>query len=304
MTQGDIIYVNGDSFTAGSDLGDYLLPDYPSEKSLNDFLNNLDGESAMNYENWRHKWYSDRPDLLDDVKSSEINLRWSTHLSTLLDTEIVNNSYPGSDNYGIVVRACNDIEKLNKQGYRISRIIIQFTGFSRYSYLRHVDTSAGEQFQLDIKNISKLELGDGFYLRHLMPIQRDTTRLTKRENRFVEREILEEMVYEDQCSSTKFLSNLLTLKMYSDAIKGVSGIKPLFVDSIFMKSYFAYTGANRYLKPDSYINEIFNYIFPEPMLSMYDIPEFNEPSLTGGGHFVSSVHKQFAEQIAMRYFNE
>ena len=300
----DIVYVNGDSFAAGADLGDYLLPDYPEQWTLDDLINKYDPDIGSRYVSWRSKFYDPRSELYNqNAINAQFKLRWSNVLSTIVNKNVINNSYAGADNYSIIVRSCNDIQQLLEEGHTVTHIIIQFTGFNRYSYVRNSNSSHDDRFYYDIKNLFKSSMRDGFYFRHIKSSELGTGQLTDKESKFLEKEVLEELVYDDQESSSRLLSHLLTLKLYKDAIKGCAGVEPIFVDSLFMKSYFRYTDTERYLISGSYINDIFNYIFPGSMLSMYDIPDFyNEKSITGGRHFVSSVHERFAKLLAERYF--
>lgn len=300
----DIVYVNGDSFSAGADLADYLLPDYPEQWTLNDLINNYDPDIGSRYVNWRHKFYDARSEFYSqDALNAQDRLRWSSILASTVDRTVINNSYAGADNYSITVRSCNDIQKLISKGYTITHVIIQFTGFNRYSYVRNSNNSRDNRFYYDIRNQSKSSMKDGFYLRHIKSSELNTGQLTDKESKFLEKEVLDELVYEDQDSSSRLLSHLLTLKLYKDAIKGVSGVDPIFVDSLFMKSYFRYTDTEKHLISGSYINDVFNYIFPGSMLSMYDIPDFyNEKSITGGRHFDRFVHEKFSKLLAERYF--
>jgi hypothetical protein len=304
MTQDkEVIYVNGDSFAAGTDLADHLIPGCPEEQSLDDLMNRHDSKRIMDYVNWRHDYYN-KMDTKPLMAIEEAN-RWSSKLSKIIDKPVINKAHPGSDNFSIFIRTCSDVNKLKAQGYRISKIIIQITGFMRYSYIRDKMYSANKVFNLDLNALHRLELEDGFFIRHVMPIQMESDKITEKENEFLKRSFYEECVYDDQLSTTKLIGNLLTLKMYKDAVKGATGIDPLIVDSWFMKSYLIYTDTEKYLEnKNSYESKLFREIFSDQFITMFDIPDFNEKSLTAGGHFNLTVHEKFAKLLAERYFNE
>lgn len=305
MTQDkDVIYVNGDSFTEGADIADYNLPGYPEEQSLYDLINNHNPQRNIDYNNWRHDLLTNNPENVY-IKELQQQRRWPSKLSSIIDKPIINNSYSGSDNFSIFTRTCNDVQKLQENGTIVSKIIIQVTGFMRYSYIRNVETSSDDdRFTLDLRHMNKIELADGFFFRHVMPIQMGSPRITPQENEFLKRSIYEELIYDDQPRSSKFISNLLTLKLYKDAVKGATGIEPIIVDSLFMKTHLCWSGDSEYLEnKDSYASRLFRSVFSDQIESMFDIPDFNEKSLTGGNHFVESVHTKFAQRLAARYFN-
>jgi hypothetical protein len=300
----DIIYVNGDSFTAGTDIVDHTLPGYPAEQSLHDLVENHNPQRSIDYHNWRYNLLNKNPDTVY-IQELEKQRRWSSKLSSIIGKPIINNSYAGSDNFSIFTRTCSDVEKLRQKGYTVSKIIIQLTGFMRYSYIRNIETSSDDAFRLDLTHMKQMELAEGFFFRHVMPIQMGSDRITPQENEFLKRSLYEELIYDDQSNSSKFIGNLLNLKLYKDAVTGATGIEPIIVDSMFIKTYLHWTGSSEYLKnKDSYASRLFRSIFSDQIESMFDIPDFNEKSLTGGNHFVESVHTKFAERLATRYFNE
>lgn len=304
MTQDkDIIYVNGDSFTAGSDLADYLLPGYPEEITLNDMVNNHDTNRINSYTEWKREQQKKKIVNFKYLSDIETSNRWSNKLSMIINKPVLNKSHPGSDNFSIFARTCSDIEKLRASGTTVSKIIIQITGFMRYSYIRSAEYSSGDVFKLDIRTLHRLELADGFFFRHLMPMYMGSSIITKAENEFLKRSLYEEVVYGDQPQSSKLIGHLLNLKMFKDAVRGVSGVDPIIVDSLFMKTYLHYTYSAKYLEnKDSYVYKLFENVFSDQLMTMFDIPDFYEKSITCGGHFNAKVHEKFAEKIAERYF--
>jgi hypothetical protein len=298
----EIVYVNGDSFTAGSDLGDYLIPGYPDEYSLDDFMCGTISKSMNDYSLWREDYFNVNAETDFLIRTEQAN-KWSSKLAEIIDKPVINKAYPGSDNFSIFARTCNDVEKLKLSGYKVTNIIIQVTGFMRYSYVRSAEFSSHKIFEIDVKSLDRLELGDGFFLRHLIPVQIGSSRITEKESEFLKKSFYEEIIYEGQPSDANLISKLLNLKMYKDAVYGATGIEPIIVDSLFMLSYLKFTKTEKYLEnKDSYVSKLFRNIFSDNITTMFNIPDFNAKSITGGGHFTSKVHEKFAALLAERYF--
>jgi len=308
MTNKEIVYVNGCSFTAGTDIADDSHEQYPGHISVNYALKTTGLQEsydlARQYFNWKNSLD------IDTVRSliyREQQLRWTSILSNILNVDIINNSCSGTDNQSMIIRTCNDIAKLQAQGHVIKKIIIQFTCRTRFSYVRSWDTSENVIYDIDIKSKEKITLDDKFYMRYINHGMVDGTYIDPYENIFL-KSYNPLILYEEQPEGSQFLNYLLQLKIYKNAIMGSTGIEPIFIDSWFLKLFGCQRVENDVrlynssLHDESVINRTIAEVFPEGFSSMIDVCNRDDLVMTPGYHFNSAVHKKFAEHLSERYF--
>jgi len=312
----DVIYVNGCSFTTGIDIGDYLLPGYPNELSVDDYITLTDSElyseHMIAYNQWRDEQYEkmvpNNPGLdyagLSNRSMREV--RYSSKLENLTGIQVINKSAPGSDNHSIYLRTCNDIYNLKKQGYNVKKIIFQFTCRTRYSYIKEISDDI-ESTQL---NYNKLD--DEFFCRSLNHAGMKHKPYTDAERYFLEKDTLS-VLEMDMKLKTRWLNYFSKLKMYKDAIYGETGIEPIMVDSIFteveLERAKMHNSKNVFdflynPDPDTYVGRTIMSLFPRGIDSMAKMINKDEKSLTSGLHFNKEVHERFATHLAEKYFNE
>lgn len=293
MTQGkNIIYVNGDSFTEGSDMADHLYPFFKKYYSLHDILTeDVDSRLASQTFAINQKYnFNDNianRELVNTITQFEVNNRWSSILSKKLDTPVYNlSSQGGSSMYGIMYRTLADLYRLQKQGYIITDIIIQLTSPGRYSFFD--ETKDYEEPQR--KN------NDYYYhMRHFNHLR----------NPEIVNIISANEPYE--MSEYRWLNELY---LFKHALASITNARLLLVDSVFYRKcingikpfQFMYSDwLNKNM--DDYLLDFKKQLDDEVELSMLDCIDLNEPeTLTDGMHFTAKVHDIFAKKIAERYF--
>jgi len=314
MTNKEIIYVNGCSFTGGTDIADELYEQYPGHISLDYAINTTGHPEAFDrsrqYFNWKQTLVANDPD--GHILEEEKKLRWSNVLSNILGIDVINNSCAGTDNQSMIIRTCNDIAKLQRQGHVIKKIIIQFTCRTRFSYVRSWDSNSWDInksyiYAIDKRNKEKITLDDEFYMRYINHGLIDGDYINPYENIFL-KSYNPCILYEKQSEGSQFLNYLLQLKIYKNAIMGSTGIEPIFVDSWFLKLFGCQIVENDVrlynssIDSKSIIDRTIAELFPEGFSSMIDICLRDDLVMTPGYHFNSTVHKKFAEHLSERYF--
>ena len=150
-----IIYCNGDSFTAGVNLCDYIFPGYLGyftrkelrslKKEIKKFKSSKSFYCEEKYVEYK-KILEGSTDLIfyDNVDNGLVTLsgchsfleKKHTYLSEMerLDPTIltINNAVPGASMGGICNRTILDLLSMRDKGIHIERVIIQLTSFTRY----------------------------------------------------------------------------------------------------------------------------------------------------------------------------
>lgn len=316
----DIIYVNGCSFTTGIEIADYILPGYTKEFSVNEYssfsFENFFGSDIINYNNWKQEMcagYTPEDSALTYggvTYRLEKEIRYTSILEKLVGIPVINAASPGCDNNSIYLRTCNDVYNLRKQGYNVKKIIFQFTGMSRFSYIKETADVTDELYGNYYLNFNKLD--DEFMCRSINYANRNQPSYTTHEKHFVENEPTPALEIGMKLKS-KWLNTFSKLNMYKDAVKGATGIEPIMVDSIFIEAEldrdrrgYSEHDFDFLNNPDvnTYIGRTMQTLFPQGMDSMAKMMDKNKASLTPGLHFNKEVHELFAEHLARKYFNE
>jgi len=299
MTQDkNIIYVNGDSFTEGSDMADHMYPFFKRYYSLNEITSEdidirLSNQRASVLNKSKFHRTSDDRQLIDKINRFQTDNRWSTVLSKLLNRPVYNiSSHGGSSMYAIAYRTIADLYRLQQEGFTITDTVIQVTGAHRYSFF--AETNDEEEPQRD-SNIRYYHIRTG---NPLSPNRINT-------------ELLQAISLEEsvEMAEYRWLHDVCMLK---NAIENLTKSRVIFVDSVFyLKQFnglrsFDFSNSPWLNKnPTDYVLNFKKILDNEMKLTMLNCIGNNEPdTITDGMHFTAPVHDKFAQQIARTYFNE
>lgn len=293
----NIIYVNGDSFTEGNELGDDLIPGNNfSNYSLND-INDPDTYEIIT--NTKQKFYDWRQSKILEpetgtykvINDAEYNRRWSTILENIIKQPVVNiSSQGGSSNYAIAYRTLVDVTDLLRQGHTISHVIIQVSCPIRYSYFSRREENEtpepGIAYGNTKKYFIKSENGGPGHSHALADALWN----------------LEGFHYE--FSALRSLHDLYSLRL---AIKGLSpSTRVEFVDSVWVGGKFGFT--RMFELPDEIRNQAPEHLvnFSDELSeipAMVDLIDNDEKLIMPLLHFSHEVHQRFSAKLAELYFN-
>ena len=316
-----VIYVNGCSFTNGVDIADYILDGYPEELSFNDvkhhFNNGTAGDKAFEYLNWRNLKYAEivpgTTELNFAGKANRLmqQLNWAALLGDITNTTIINKSAPGSDNYGIYLRTCNDIYNLRKQGIDVKKAIIQFTCRTRHAYIKEFRYDSYDVYRPALLDHNKLD--DEFFVRSLNQGSSIADNYSVAEKFFLSTDNRQALEL-DMWANSRLLNYLSTVNMYKNAIQGALGIEVIMVDSLFFEiEYITVNEGSTDIQQtmdidnpnlETYLGRTILSLFPNGIDSMARMMDKDHKSFTSGFHFNKEVHEKFAKHLAKKYFNE
>ena len=128
------VYTNGDSFTAGTELADSVLPGAPPlklDRTRVCRFNNLTDEEKK----WAHnrhaagiKFYGS----IENFENAEKSLAWPAELSKInSNIQIQNGAQPGASMIGIAHRTMSDLMLSKTAGINFDFVFIQLTSPSR-----------------------------------------------------------------------------------------------------------------------------------------------------------------------------
>ena len=121
-----MIYVNGDSFTAGTGLSDYeFIPDFEKYNKHN--------ISMPDYYQVRRKALTHSE---ESYKIRNKELSWPARMGKILGTEVINAGEGGSSMSSILYRTLLDLTKLQMEGITPERVIIMPTSANRISLIQ------------------------------------------------------------------------------------------------------------------------------------------------------------------------
>jgi hypothetical protein len=317
----EVIYVNGCSFTHGEDIADYILDGYTDELSFNEvkhcFNTHLAGDKVAKYLNWRQLRYAELVPGHDELnfagKTNRLRsqLNWPAILADITGTTIINKSSPGSDNYGIYLRTCNDIYNLKKQGIDVKKAIIQLTCRTRHAYIKEFRWNSYDIYRSEYLNNNKLD--DDFFVRSLNQGSSTLDNYSVAEKLFLETDNYQALELE-VWAKTRLLNYLSMINLYKNAIQGALGIEVIMVDSLFFEiEYATVNEGSIYIKqnmdidnpdPETYLGRTILSLFPNGFDSMARMMDRDHKAFTPGFHFNKEVHEKFAKHLAKKYFNE
>lgn len=279
----NIIYVGGDSFTAGEDLSDELIPGN-QELSTCEYRNMLHADWHSRLENWRNikqQFYFQNASEFDNHVENNRNTRWSSVLQSVLNRPVINySSAGGSSMFAIAYRAAFDINRLQNQGYKITDVILQLTNASRYTFFTD-------------SNQEEYHNKESYLIRSVNPASEVCMDL-----------ISAIATHESYIHSVYRL--FYEIYQAEKMIESIIGKKPIFVDSIFFEpaeflNRNLFKTANNF---DGFIKDYSIELKDKLQLSMYKcINNQDEKVWTTTYHLNAEIHKRFAKRIAETYFN-
>lgn len=154
-----LIYVNGDSFTAGVHLFDEIFPSYPGDFTCEELISRQ--SEIKKFEKFKSIFlqrYVDYEKLLDldvsleffdtrlpnmvklanNINEAEKQKAYPAYIKSIdRSIEIINNAVPGASISGICYRSILDLLSLKGKGITVDCVIIQLTSLSRYEIFDH-----------------------------------------------------------------------------------------------------------------------------------------------------------------------
>lgn len=119
-----IIYVNGDSFTDGSGLGDHVVfENFPG--------NMIDRSLPTRWGTTRSKILSSHPELRTLSKIENRKRVWATQLKNYINAEIINEAVGGSGIFSILTRTIHDVTNLVRNDKIPDLVLIGLTTCTR-----------------------------------------------------------------------------------------------------------------------------------------------------------------------------
>lgn len=301
----DIIYVTGDSFTAGEDLSDYIIkPDFEGY-SLKEFEyynnSNLIEDIYLSWNKIRYNY--DNYNIQDVLRNNE-KKRWSNHLSNLLKIPVFNNSEGGIATDNILYRTVLDIHYLKSCGMTVKEVIVQITEPSRFTYF-DVNINSGYHSGSHPLWIQGLDPEIKWHAcsRHINKSKSNVNEC----NLFKQNILLQD--YDSLLYKT-----FMIFKIYETTVRDLIKKSPIFVDSYFWKTKGMYNNLNEAIQrtrinnknwqKDFILNNYALDFYDNVKLSMLDcIANDEEKVFTANFHLNEVIHERFAERIANTYFN-
>ena len=132
-----IIYCNGDSFTSGVDLADYLIPGYPGGTPMCPWETGPQTPDVREADNWHKNTYDNSHQLgklrqtkMKAIRNEEFNRAWPNKLHNLSGYPVINNALSGSSMDRIARTTVSDLISLKEEHANIISII-GLTGIDR-----------------------------------------------------------------------------------------------------------------------------------------------------------------------------
>ena len=276
------IYVNGDSYTVGSELPDWVLPGFPGYRQYD----TLPGNPMAKVSEKTIEWYARRKKVaskyfgsIENYRKAEQDLAWPSGLHKINPKLLVHNgSKSGASMAGITHRTIADLLTHKVKGIMFDRVFIQLTSCQRFEI--YDATMPREKFIVDkavgwadtLPNKTQRELGNCYVAQ-----------------------------YKDEDYAIKFLYNLCTLKQ---AVKGLTGYEPIILSSTLLST----NGVIYPLKNN-----------PDPLIQLLlkesgilDIPSEccmstvhmdNNFLFCPGLHFEHRTHQEYAKIIYNKYIH-
>jgi hypothetical protein len=261
-----MIYVNGDSFTAGVGLSDHeFVPEF--EKY------NIDNISIYDYYQVRQKA------LIQSEESYKIRnkeLSWPERMSKILGTEVINAGEGGSSMGAIIYRTLLDLTKLQMEGITPAQVIIMLTSENRITLIQTLYTSKS----VDLPNLNR-------------PWITSIVLGNMENNSFIERFTQETLSV--QSESDLLVKWLLEIALVKKVVKSIIGQYPIIVVPEFIINC---------IKPQLKILNISNNPTFSELMSVSDILNIDSTLLMRpinclpDRHYDNESHEVFAHQVA------
>ena len=289
-----LIYVAGDSFTAGEDIGDFLIPGAQSRNIL-EWDNIQKNDISRLWFQHRNKIIQDDPGLGVQFDICNKENRWSTILSNLTNTTVINSSIGGSSFYEIMYKTLHDVLSLKTQGKEIVDVLVQLTSPDRYAYF-----TDNHKYQ---KNYNKEKYLIYSFMR------------TGTDEPF---NFYTDAHYDAQPFHFTVYRFFVDLMFFDNAMINLMGKSPIYVDSVFYKNDFRFAVSIREIVNDWFLvlKRNRHLVSPEIMafaqdmiknrieLAMDDGVKPTDRVWTTNFHLDETIHKRFAERVAARYFSD
>lgn len=271
------IYVNGDSYAAGTELADPVLLGFPGYNHTGSPISTEVSKEIKEWTNMKWQVGSSYYGGIDNYIKAEKSLAWPAELSKLDPNLFVNNgSKNGASMTGITHRTIADLLTYRAQGVTFDRVFIQLTSCHRFEIY---DVNAPQQkFIVDksvgwidtLPNKTQRDLGECYVAQ-----------------------------YKDADYAVKFLYNLCTLKQ---AVKGLTGTDPIILSSLF---FFT----NNVIDPLKHnTNPLIQTLLTEsgildidPALCMLSVHRDNNFLYLPVSHFEHRTHIAYAKIIYDKY---
>jgi hypothetical protein len=283
------IYFSGDSFTAGDELADFMLPNWPG------YFSDSDEHAKKQGRSWAAKHrlkaiYSQPREQLNQFFIEQQKRVWPTLLAKKLGADYLVSGKGGSSQGDTNYRTMLDIERLIGEGKKIDHVFIQVT----------------EPYRIEIFN----KYQDTYYTNNaissLLACLADVY-TNYNEKEFTKRWLL---IEDDTGKIARFLTNIIFIRNY---VKSKLHYEPIFVDSMFMTEF---TKKIKALEPSQIIQtgELNTLIKTsgviDPTTLEHTLPSmrsFVNPHrnhMAPNGHVAPEVHEVFAEHLFQHFFQK
>jgi hypothetical protein len=295
MTNKDIIYVNGDSFTEGCEISHHLASFSKKFYSINEIREHFKTGTiaTLQRKHWNlyHLFFKKNKDisLSQKMMDYQFNNRWSKRLEKKLNRKVFNlSSSGGSSMQAITYKTLTDLYSLTVQGYNITDIIIQLTSSSRYSFFKNTLPEEEPPLDPSIPIIERQKYNIISANPH-----------SKTYSKFAESIFIEEQGY-------SFLRYIFEVYTLVNSIKANYNSRIILLDSMFYRPTcldIQPTSLDHLIDKNHFLFNFKEQLDKDVELSMIECIDHDEPdTMTMGGHFTSKVHDIFAEKISNRYF--
>lgn len=268
-----LIYCNGDSFVAGVELGDNILPDYPG---LTDFAGDLLPASkwiAKTYDP-KHPYNAERTTRFNELVELEYQRAFPNKLSQKLNVPVINHALGGSSMDRIVRTTITDLISLKEEHSDIIAII--------------GDTHCSRS---EVANYEFLEFPDAVGFNQYWACLSTTYSMSGREplKPILEYKIRYEKNYH---MLVQYYYNVIQLQDFCKA----NNIKLYWVSS---QDGIEYTIPEKQYSDDLCYNNFVKYANLEYTIRMKSIAqEMNHKVLCPSRHFGENVHEEVANRLA------
>lgn len=292
-----LIYCNGDSYTAGVNLSDSMIPNYPgsfTRDELTSKINTITEFQNIKFE-YYHKYvnYNDvlsgntdltfydkqTPGLLLFSECHNFLEKQNAFPSELekLDNSIktINSAVPGASMGGICNRTILDLLELRSKNVRVDKVIIQLTSPGRYEiYNCNQPSFIFDRPVHQFSSIDDCGIGDAVILK-----------------------------YSNADFLIKYLYHLISLK---ETVRSITGHLPILIDSINGEMIQADIQHTRHYIQENNNNSqvpIFDSlvkhstIYSTRWLMMLEAANKIEKPYAHDGHFSAEVHKLTAKEL-------
>lgn len=256
-----MIYITGDSFAYGDELGDHLLPGFPG------YQGEADPKSIQ-------RWNMER----SNNNEFRLDHRWSTVLGKLLEEDIVNKSLPGKSIHGMVTNISLDLELIKKS----KMVFVQITGLHRFQ-IPYFKTEEGGWIQENYVQINTL-IDDSNFFRKSQLNQFSKMRFLLNNDQEFLYDYLNQILLIQQLVKSSGAQLFLLDSIFLASCGDILSLIDRFQHDNIIADMLAKT---------NFKEEITR--FP----SMWDIYNANKSLCKEmpAGHYCSNTHKLFAEKI-------